>query len=119
MKNINFARTMWANIQLAKLCPGNDIGRLEEIMNTNVFVKQMDTAINIILILKESYDRRAKYEDKSYEAEPLTRTDLEMLNEEELLDLLNKAFETFGVDGETTVETEPVKKGKNEASPSN
>jgi hypothetical protein len=118
MKNINFARTMWANIQLAKLCPGNDIGRLEEIMNTNDFVKQMDTAINIILILKESYDRRAKYEDKSYEAEPLTRTDLEMLNEEELMDLMNKAFETFGVDGETTVETEPVKK-KNGASPSN
>ena len=119
MREINFARTMWANIQLAKLCPGNDIGRLEEIMNTNDFVKQMDTAINIILILKESYDRRAKYEDKTYEAEPLTREELEMLNEEELLDLLNKAFETFGVDGETTVETEPVKKGKNEESPSN
>ncbi len=119
MKEIKFARTMWADIQLAKLCPGNEIGRLEEIMNTNDFVKQMDTAINIILIMKESYDRRAKYEDKSYEAEPLTRTDLEMLNEEELLDLLNKAFETFGVDGETTVETEPVKKGKNEESPSN
>lgn len=118
MKNINFARTMWANIQLAKLCPGNDIGRLEEIMNTNDFVKQMDTAINIILILKESYDRRAKFEDKTYEAEPLTRTELEMLNEEELMELLNKAFETFGVDGETTVETEPVKK-KNGASPSN
>jgi hypothetical protein len=41
-----------------------------------------------------------------------------MLNEEELMELLNKAFETFGVDGETTVETEPVKK-KNEESPSN
>lgn len=118
MREINFARTMWANIQLAKLCPGNDIGRLEEIMSTNDFVKQMDTAINIILILKESYDRRAKYGDKSYEAEPLTREELEMLNEEELMELLNKAFETFGVDGETTVETEPVKK-KNEASPSN
>lgn len=117
-ENIKFARTTWANIQLSKLCPGNEIGKLQELFETNDFAKQMESMIKIILILKEAYDRRAKFEDKDYEPYPLTEEMLENLDEDELSSLLNKAFETFGIDGETSVETKP-KKSKKETSPSN
>jgi hypothetical protein len=50
MKDIKFARTMWANIQLAKLCPNNDINRLGDVVSTNDFVAQVDTMMSIIQI---------------------------------------------------------------------
>jgi hypothetical protein len=37
---------------------------------------------------------------------------LENLTNEELLELSNKAFEQFGLDGEVTVEAEPSKKAE-------
>ena len=119
-KKIKFARTAWANIQLAKLCPNNDISQLQKIVDTKDFVKQMNTMLDIILILKESYDRKAKFEDPSFEPYELTKEHLEVLNEDELAELLNKAFEVFGIEGAVSVETTPKKsKRKNATSPSN
>lgn len=117
IEKIKFARTTWANIQLAKLCPGNDISKLNEIIETNDFVKQMDTMVSVVLILKESYDRRERYFNKDYKAPALTKEDLEMMNEDELLDLFNNSLEVFSRDGETTIETK-TKKTKNAKSPS-
>lgn len=117
MKDIKFARTMWANIQLAKLCPNNDINRLGDVVSTNDFVAQVDTMMSIIQILNESYERKAHFEDDSHEVDIITREELENLNEAELTLLVNKAFEVFGIDGETTVETVP-EKTKKEVSPS-
>ncbi len=119
IEKINFARTTWANIKLSKLCPGNDLTRLQEVMESTDFEKQMNTIMDIILILKESYDKKMKFENKDFEPEPLDRDDLLMCDESALESLLNKAFETFGADGETSVETETIKKGKNATSPSN
>lgn len=118
IEKIKFARTTWANIQLSKLCPGNEIGKLQELFETTDFAQQMESMISIILILKDAYDRRAKFEDKDFEPYPLTREILENLDEEEISSLLNKAFETFGIDGETSVETK-AKKTKKAKSPSN
>jgi hypothetical protein len=67
--------------------------------------------------LNESYERKAHFEDDSHEVNVITREELENLNEEELTLLVNKAFEAFGIDGETTVETVP-EKTKKEVSPS-
>ena len=117
---IKFARTTWANIQLSKLCPNNDITRLAEITDGNDFAKQMDAMLNIILILKEAYDKKEKFNHPEFEPCPLSREALECMDENEIVVLLNKAMETFGVDGAVSVETTPTKqKGKNAESPSN
>lgn len=118
-EKIKFARTAWANIELSKLCPNNDITKLQSIVDTNDFAKQMDAMFNIILILKEAYDRKEKFNHPEFKPYKLTREALECLDETELEELLNKAFETFGIDGAVSVETTPKKQGKNAESPSN
>ena len=119
-EQIKFARTAWANIQLSKLCPNNDITKLQNIVDTKDFAEQMNAMFNIILILKEAFDRKEKYNHPEFEPYPLSREDLENMDETELEQLLNKAFETFGVDGAVSVETSAKKsKGKNAESPSN
>lgn len=109
---LKFARTTWANIQLAKLCPGNDISKLQTLVETNDFEAKMEAIFSIILIMKQSYDRKAKYDDENFKGEPLTRSDLEVMDDDELMTLLNLAFESFANDGKTTIETKAKKGAK-------
>lgn len=118
IKNLEFARTTWANIQLARLCPHNDINKLGEIMETPDFALQMENIIKIICIFNEAFERKAHYENPEHEINPVTEEDLMNLDENELTELLNKAFEVFGLDAQTEIETvEKKKKGKNAESP--
>lgn len=109
---IKFARTVWADRQLAKLCPGNNIQRMGEVIGSDDFDKQMGTLIGIIRIMNEGYERKAHFEDPAHEIEIVSEEYLENLSEEELMLLVNEAFEQFGIDGQTTVEAEPQKNAK-------
>lgn len=106
---IKFARTIWADRQLAKLCPGNNIQRMGEVISSDDFDKQMGTLIGIIRIMNEGYERRAHFEDPTHEINVVSEEYLENLTEDDIMKLVNEAFEQFGIDGQTTVEAEPTK----------
>ena len=110
MMELNFARTVWADRQLAKLCPGNNIQRMGEILGTDDFDRQLDAIMKMIIIMNEAYERRAHFEDPTHEINVVSEEYLENLTEEELMKLSNEAFAQFGIDGEVTVEAEPSKK---------
>ena len=93
MREIHFERTVWADRQLAKLWPGNNIQRLGEVMDIEDFDAQMGGIINIIRIMNEAYERKAHFLDKSHEMDVITVEELENLTEDELMELCNLAFE--------------------------
>jgi len=110
MREIKFERTIWADRQLCKLAPGNNIQRLGEVLGSDDFDVQIGTMINMIRIMNEAYERKAHFIDPTHEMSVVTVEELENLTEEELVELSNKAFADLIEDGKTTVEAEPEKK---------
>ena len=116
MRELKFERTIWADRQLCKLAPGNNIQRLGEVLGSDDFDVQVGAMMNMIRILNEAYERKAHYTDTAHEMNVVTIEELENLTEEELVELSNKAFSDLIEDGKTTVEAEPGKKEKLPAS---
>lgn len=110
MRELNFERTIWADRQLCKLAPGNNIQRLGEVLGSDDFNVQIGAMISMIRIMNEAYERKAHFLDPSHEMNVVTEEELENLTEEELVELSNKAFADLIEDGKTTVEAEPEKK---------
>lgn len=112
MREIKMARTVWANMELAKLSPGNDIKRIMEVLNSDDFTVQMNATVKIILILNEAFVRKEKANDPEAEKYLVTEDELFNATEDELGEALNFALETFKKDGEQTVIAEPKKSKK-------
>lgn len=112
LEEIMFARTIWADKQLAKICPGHNIQRIDEILAGDDTEKQFEFMQKMILILHEAYDRREKFYHPEHEPLVLTMEMLDQLNEDELVRLSNLAFADFNIDAEVTVETEKNPKKK-------
>lgn len=115
INEIRFERTVWAERQLAKLCPNNNIQKFQEVLATEDTTKQFDALEDMILILHQAYERKMKFLGKKFEPIELTREVLECFNEEDLANLATRAFADFIIDGEVTVDIEPTKKEKAEA----
>ncbi len=109
-----FERTVWANMELAKLCPGKNIQRIDDMLASSDTEEQFDTMINIIQIMNKAYIRKySKLEpDKEYNA--VTREELLDLDEEELANLALLAMGKFYEDGKVTVLAEPKKEAAEE-----
>jgi len=110
MREIKFERTVWAERQLAKLCPNNDIKKLGDVISTDDFDKQMESLETMIIIMNEAYERKAHFLDNSYEPNPVTREELEYMSEDELMKLSDLAFGMFLEDGKTEMVTEQKKR---------
>lgn len=107
---LKFKRTIWADRQLCKLAPGNNIQRLGEVLGSEDFDIQISAMMKIVCIMNEGYERYTHFLDKSHVMDVVTIEELENLTEDELAKLANRAFEVITEDGKTTVEAEPEKK---------
>lgn len=107
MREVHFIRSVWAERQLAKLCPNNNISKLDEVLATEDFDKQISTIERIIIILNEAYCRKEKFLNPNFDEKPITIEELDCLTEDELMELSNKAFESFSDDGKVEIEIEP------------
>lgn len=108
-ENLGFERTVWAERKLAKLCPGNNIKRFNEVLATEDTDAQFEAMETMILIMHEAYERKQKFFDPNYESKELSKEMLELLSETELANLTIRAFDSFKRDGEQTVEIEVIK----------
>ena len=114
-ENLGFERTVWAERKLAKLCPGNNIKRFNEVLATEDTDAQFEAMETMILIMHEAYERKQKFFDPNYESKELSKEMLELLSETELANLTIRAFDSFKRDGEQTVEIEVIKNESPEA----
>ncbi len=108
--SMGFARNVWAEKRLCKLCPGNNIQRFMECLQIEDTSKQFDVIQDIISIMHEAYELQMKYSNSDYEPFEVTNEMIEfLLDEKELMELINRALAVFGIEGEVTVEAEPKK----------
>lgn len=114
LNSIKFERTVWAEKNLAKLCPGNNIKKFTELLSTDDTEKQFAIMQDMIIIMHDAYERKMKFLGEDYEPIKVTKDLLDQLTEEELSALAVRAFADFKADGEVTVEAEPIKKEKAE-----
>ena len=104
-----FERTVWANIQLAKMCPGNNIAKFEELMNDEDTAKQLETMIDITIVLNQAFERKATRLDPNHEPRLLTKDLLLDLDDNTLATVCFTALGEFKEGGKVTVEAEPKK----------
>lgn len=109
IEDIRFARTVWADIELAKLCPGNNINKLKQVVAGPDTAENLTNTMKVIVILSESYERKKHFEDPSYEMNPVTIEELQFYTEEEVMALSSYAFDDFDKDGKPTIEAVPKK----------
>lgn len=108
--NYGFERTVWANMQLAKLCPGNNIQKLDELLGNPDTEKQFNSMMDIIEIMNKAFIRKYSKLEPDAEYNAIKREDLLDLDEDELGYLTVLAMGKYKQDGEVTVEAEPIKK---------
>lgn len=109
--NVFFRRTMLTDMEIAKLLPGNDMGKLSEIMEDDDFIKKMDFIADLILILNKGYKNYCDIWDKTADRGILlNKTLLYSLKTEEITELSTIALAEFTADGEAEVEAEAKKK---------
>ena len=104
-----FERTVWANIQLAKLCPGGNISKITEILEDEDMANQLNVIMDIVLILNEAAEKKAAFLDPNHEKKLLTRDLLLCLDESKLSNLCMQSLGIFKEDGKVTVDAEPKK----------
>lgn len=109
MREIKFERTVWAEKQLANLCPNHDIKRLGEILSDDDFIAQIDAIMDMIIIMNTAYERKAHFLDNTHEINVITKEELEIMTEQDLVELSNVAFADFLEDGKQAIEVEPKK----------
>ena len=109
LKTIKFARTVKADMELAKLCPNNSIKNLKAYVSGGDTPTNLQHIMNVIVVLSQAYEEKKHFEDPSYEMNPITYEELLYYSEEEVLHLSNIAFIDFNEDGKTTIEAEPKK----------
>ena len=108
-REVGFARTIWANIQLGKIAPGGDIVNFGKSLSEGSFVEQMETTIKLILILNQAHIKQCKFEDPNFSEEPITEEEIFVLTDEEFSALATAALGQFNEDAKTTVDAEPKK----------
>ena len=109
IEDIKFARTVRADIELAKLCPDNNIKKLRSLVTGEDTIKNIENIMKIIVVLNTAYEEKRHHEDSSYEMNPITIEELEWYTEDDILQLYNQAFIDYDADGKTTIETTPKK----------
>lgn len=110
-KEYHFALTIWAQQQIAKLCPNGDIKRFNELFGgENLCAGDLDTVAKICVIMSEAYETKQTFLDLEYSRHPLTMEVVQSLEMDEFEQLVNEAIVSYMHDETPTVKTEPQKK---------
>lgn len=108
-KEIGFALTVGASIEVSKLCPGNDITRIGEVLGDD-YVKNLETTVKMMLIMNKAYVSMEKMEGR--EADTLTEEEVLCLTPKKLNEISAFMMQTFRDDSHGEVEAESKKEEK-------
>ncbi len=109
-KEVGFALTVGASIEISKLCPDNDITRIDEVLGSD-YVKNLETTVQMILIMNRAFVSVAKMEGR--EADSVTEEEILTLAPKKIAEVTQAMMEAFKGDskGEVDVEVKNGEKG--------
>ena len=97
-----------AHEEIAKLCPGQDIARMEELYNKGS-AESLRADIAIACALSRGYEDHKHFEDPDYVQDYLTEEHFRFLPFHMIPEIEKELTRVMAEDGAQTVETEPVK----------
>lgn len=109
-KEIGFALTVGASIEISKLCPENDISRIGEVLGSD-YVKNLETTVKMMLIMNKAYVGIEKMEGRN--ADEITEEEILLLTPKKIGEVTAYMMASFKGDtkGEVEVETKKEEKG--------
>lgn len=112
-KEIQFLRTVKATCELAKLCPEENIERIDELFS-GTFPNTIEVGAKIIHFLNEGYEMNKHFNDPSYQPQVISIDEIMYLSESDYVALMKDAMSSFGIGTETSIETVDVDSKKKE-----
>lgn len=110
-KDYGFALTIRAQQRIAELCPGQDIGRMNELFGDGkATAGSIELSARLCVILSEGYEAKRCFEDLDHKFDPLTMDIVMSLEMDEFEQLQAEAQACYKRDKSPTVATEPPKK---------
>ena len=107
-----FLYSVGAEQEIARLCPGEDLKRMREIL-AGTTAETIEKGVEILCILSRWHEKaRAFEEGDHYEPNPLTSEELQLLPKLRFQQLQSEALQAILRDSGRTVEAEPPKKEK-------
>ena len=116
-KEYRFLYSVRASLTISKMLPGNNLGKIADVLNAGDQVKNIDLILGMAIAMNEAYLRRQAYENGT-EFDPnevLKRSALEEMTMEELLALEDEVVIAYSVGNETSVDAESAGKKRKEA----
>ena len=106
-KTYGFRLTVGASVQIAKLCPDGDLGRIAESVGGG-YGQQAETLAKIIAALSNGYAASEAFQGR--DANRLSVEDVLSLDPKTFEAVTKEAFAAFGIDVKGEVEVAPTKK---------
>lgn len=108
-REVRFLRTVKGVNDIASMCPGHDIAKIDTILQSKDLVQTQNVMAKILVALSEGYEYAKTFEDETYKPRPLTLDEVLYLDHDQFKDLFHEGAEALK--GNTqTVEVEPAKK---------
>lgn len=102
-KEIGFALTVGASVNIAKLCPNNDISRIDEVIGSD-YVSVVETTSKLMRWLNDGYVGLEKLAGR--EAARITDEEIMLLTPKELTDVTQHLFGVLRSDSKPEIEVE-------------
>lgn len=110
-KNINFALTIGASVEIAKMCPDGDLRRVGELLDGENYIKTVEVSAKMMKVMNEGYVGIERMNGR--EADELTEEEIMLLTPQELGEVTKVLINAFVNDskGEIEAESKNVKRG--------
>lgn len=95
--------TIQAASEISEMCPGGDLGRIDEILKLPT-MKSLNFAAKMIEAMSRGYEANRKFNEPGYTPDPLTTEEIMALTMPELTALEKEALLKFGIDAKPSVE---------------
>lgn len=102
-KEIGFALTIGASVEIAKMCPNNDITRISEVLEGD-YVQTVSISAKLIKLMNDGYVGIEELNGRK--ADRLTDEEIMLLTPKELNELTASLMKVFVQDSHGEIETE-------------
>lgn len=110
-KEVGFALTVGASIELAKICPNHEITRIGELFAED-YLANMENICKFIAIMSKGFKDAEALEGRNVEM--LTEEQVKALRPDELTAIMSEAMASFKSDGKGEVEADSKKEAGGE-----
>lgn len=110
-REIGLAVTVGASIKLARLCPDNDLKKIETLLSGNL-PDVMENVMQMAVIMSEAYEVKQAHSSADYDPNPVTMEELETLDMDELGELMQEVLNAMARDRAQQINAKPAKGAK-------